>query len=34
METKQEMFIRKAEEFEAYNAGYDWNEQFGGKKEW
>jgi hypothetical protein len=23
-----------AEEVEAYHAGYDWNEQFGGKKEW
>jgi hypothetical protein len=23
-----------AEEIEAYHAGYDWNEQFGGKKEW
>lgn len=23
-----------AEEVEAYNAGYDYNEQFGGKKEW
>jgi hypothetical protein len=23
-----------AEEFVAYHAGYDWNEQFGGKKEW
>ena len=22
------------EEVEAYNAGYDWNEIFGGKKEW
>lgn len=22
------------EEFEAYDAGYDWNEQFGGKKEY
>ena len=22
------------EEFEAYNAGYEWNEQFGGRKEW
>ena len=23
-----------AEEVEAYHAGYDYNEQFGGKKEW
>ena len=23
-----------AEEVEAYNAGYDYNEQFGGKKDW
>jgi hypothetical protein len=22
------------EEIEAYNAGYEWNEQFGGKKDW
>lgn len=22
------------EEIEAYNAGYDWNEQYGGKKDW
>lgn len=22
------------EELEAYTAGYDWNEEFGGKKEW
>jgi hypothetical protein len=24
----------KATEIAAYNAGYDWNEQFGGKKSW
>jgi hypothetical protein len=23
-----------AEELEAYHAGYDWNEEFGGKKDW
>ncbi len=22
------------EEIEAYHAGYDWNEKFGGKKDW
>jgi hypothetical protein len=27
-------FNLTAEEVEAYHAGYDYNEQFGGKKEW
>jgi len=25
---------KTSDEFEAYHAGYDWNEQFGGKKEY
>jgi hypothetical protein len=30
---KIEMSLMSPEEIEAYHAGYDWNEEFGGKKE-
>jgi hypothetical protein len=28
------MDMMSPEELEAYHAGYDWNEQFGDKKDW
>lgn len=32
--TSDEVTDLTADELEAYNAGYDWNEEFGGKKEY
>jgi hypothetical protein len=29
-----EMSLMSPEEIDAYHAGYDWNEQFGDKKQW
>ena len=34
MSDKVEMAQMTAEEITAYTAGYNWNEQHGGKKEW
>lgn len=31
---RRDMAEMTAEEVQAYLAGYQWNEQFGGKKEW
>lgn len=34
MSRKVEMVSMTEREIQEYNAGYDWNEQFGGKKEY
>lgn len=34
MSDRIEMANMSAVDIAAYNAGYDWNEQYGGKKDW